>query len=66
MLEWVTSAPGALLGVLVRHDDAAREAAYDRQSHSGRLDRGLDESARRGRTIVSMQRDWAAIFPASP
>jgi hypothetical protein len=48
MLEWTTSAPGARLGVIVRHDDAEREFAYDRNSHVGRLARGLDEGPARG------------------
>ena len=48
MLEWVTSAPGARLGLIVHHTDAEREFAYDRKSHMGRLDRGLDDAGRRG------------------
>jgi hypothetical protein len=32
MLEWTTRGPGARLGVLVHHDDAGREFAYDRKS----------------------------------
>jgi hypothetical protein len=64
MLEWVTSGPGARLGVLVHHDDAGREVAYDRTSSFGRLDRGLDEAKSRGWTLVSMKRDWSRVFPA--
>jgi phosphoserine phosphatase len=64
MLEWVTSGPGPHLGVLIHHDDAEREFAYDRSSHIGRLARGLDEAARRGWTVVSMQADWRVIHPA--
>jgi hypothetical protein len=66
MLEWVTSAPGPRLGLLVHHDDAARESAYDRGSPIGRLERGLDEGPRRGWTIVSMKRDWKKVFPFEP
>jgi hypothetical protein len=62
MLEWTTSAPGARLGVIVRHDDAAREFVYDRDSHVGRLARGLDEGPTRGWTIVSMKRDWDRVY----
>jgi phosphoglycolate phosphatase-like HAD superfamily hydrolase len=62
MLEWTTSAPGARLGFIVRHDDAAREVAYDRESHIGRLERGLDEAPKRGWTIVSMKDDWKTVF----
>jgi phosphoserine phosphatase len=63
MLEYVTSAPGARLGLIVRHDDAEREWAYDRKSHVGRLDRALDEAAQRGWTITSMKREWKTIYP---
>lgn len=64
MLEWTTAGPGARLGLLVHHDDAGREYAYDRQSHVGRLARGLDGAAARGWVTVSMKRDWNRVFPA--
>jgi phosphoserine phosphatase len=62
MLEWTTSAPGARLGVIVHHDDAEREYAYDRKSPVGRLDRGLDEASARGWTLVSMKNDWKQVY----
>jgi hypothetical protein len=62
MLEWTTSAPGARLGVIVHHDDAQREFAYDRASHVGRLNRGLDEGPARGWTIVSVKNDWKQVY----
>jgi phosphoserine phosphatase len=62
MLDWTTSAPGARLGVIVHHDDAQREYAYDRKSGIGKLDRGLNEAGARGWTVVSMQNDWKTIF----
>jgi phosphoglycolate phosphatase-like HAD superfamily hydrolase len=62
MLEWTTTSPGARLGVIVRHDDAAREYAYDRTSPIGRLDRGLDEADKRGWLVVSMKNDWRAVY----
>jgi hypothetical protein len=37
--------------------------AYDRDSHIGRLQRGLDEAAQRRWLIVSMQKDWQRIYP---
>jgi len=64
MLEWTTSGEGPRLGVIVHHDDAGREYAYDRKSHIGRLDRGLDEAGRRGWVLVSMKDDWRTIYPA--
>jgi len=48
----------------VHHDDAGREYAYDRKSHIGRLNRGLDEAGRRGWVLVSMKDDWRTIYPA--
>lgn len=63
MLEWTTSGPGARFGLLVHHDDAAREFAYDREAGLARLVRGLDEAAARGWTVVSMARDWERVFP---
>jgi phosphoglycolate phosphatase-like HAD superfamily hydrolase len=66
MLEWTTSAPHPRLGVIVHHDDAEREAAYDRQSPFGKLDRGLDEAPKRGWVLVSQQKDWKTVFPAPP
>jgi phosphoserine phosphatase len=62
MLRYATEAPGRRLGLLVRHDDAAREYAYDRASHIGRLARGLDEAPARGWQVASMRDDWTTIF----
>jgi hypothetical protein len=64
MLEWTTAGEGPRLGVIIHHDDADREVAYDRQSHIGRLDRGLDEAGKRGWIVVSMRADWRTIYPA--
>jgi phosphoglycolate phosphatase-like HAD superfamily hydrolase len=66
MLEWTTSGPHPGLGVIIHHDDAVREAAYDRQSPSGKLDRGLDEAPKRGWVLISQQKDWKTVFPAPP
>ena len=63
MLEWTTAGQGPRFGLIVHHTDAAREVAYDRQSHIGKLARGLDEAPKRGWLVVDMQADWAAIYP---
>lgn len=63
MLEWTTAGPGARFALLVHHDDADREWAYDRESHIGKLDKGLTEGPKRGWTIVSMKNDWKIIYP---
>jgi phosphoserine phosphatase len=63
MLEWVTGGTRPRLGLLVHHDDAVREFAYDRASAAGKLGRGLDEAPKRGWTVVSMKDDWKTVFP---
>jgi phosphoglycolate phosphatase-like HAD superfamily hydrolase len=62
MLQYATSGPGRRFGLIVRHDDARREYAYDRQSKIGTLDKALDEAARSGWTVVSMKNDWRTVF----
>jgi hypothetical protein len=62
MLEWVTAGKGPCFGLLVHHDDAAREFAYDRKSAVGKLDIALDEAPKRGWTVVSMKNDWDRVF----
>jgi len=64
MLEWVTGGAGARFGMLLHHDDAEREFAYDRDSAAGRLDRALAEAPARGWTVVSMRNDWKRVFEA--
>jgi hypothetical protein len=66
MLEWTTSGGGPRFGLIVHHTDADREWAYDRSSHVGRLDKGLNEAASKGWTVVSMKDDWKTIYPAAP
>lgn len=63
MLQWTTAGDGKRFGLIVHHDDAEREVAYERDSHIGQLDKGLDEGPKLGWTIVSMKNDWKQIFP---
>jgi phosphoserine phosphatase len=63
MLEWTTAGRGLRMGLLLHHTDGQREWAYDRDSHIGRLERGLDEGPRRGWIIVNMKDDWKVIYP---
>lgn len=62
MLEWTTAGSGSRLGLILHHDDTNREYAYDRDSHVGRLARGLDEADKRGWIVVSMKNDWLRVF----
>lgn len=64
MLQYTAGGPGARLMLIVHHDDAEREWAYDRQSKIGTLDKALDEAKTRDWTLVSMKNDWRTIFPA--
>ncbi len=63
MLEYTTAGDGLRLGVVIHHTDDAREWAYDRASHIGKLDRVLDEAEGRGWVVVDMKNDWADVFP---
>jgi len=64
-LQWTTAGSGRRFGLLVHHDDAEREYAYDRNSHIGQLARGLDEGPKLGWTIVSMKNDWSRVYPGN-
>lgn len=61
MLEWVTAGPGPRFALLVHHEDAVREFAYN-HSAVGNLERGLAEAPKRAWTVVSMKNDWNQIF----
>jgi phosphoglycolate phosphatase-like HAD superfamily hydrolase len=63
MLQWTTAGEGVRFGLIVHHDDADREWAYDRKSHIGTLDKAWDEAKTAGWTVVSMKDDWATIYP---
>ena len=47
----------------LHHTDAEREWAYDRESHVGRLDKGLIEAEAKGWTVIDMKRDWKVVYP---
>jgi hypothetical protein len=61
MLEY-TAAAGPSLCLLVHHDDAEREYAYDRTDPIGKLDTAWDEAVEKGWVVVSMKWDWRRIF----
>ena len=62
MLQFTAAGAGKRFMLIVHHDDAAREYAYDRQSHIGKLDKAWDEAKAKGWTVVSMKNDWKTIF----
>lgn len=62
MLQFTAAGAGKRLMLIVHHDDAEREYAYDRKSHIGKLDKAWDEAKARGWTVVSMKSDWNRIF----
>jgi phosphoglycolate phosphatase-like HAD superfamily hydrolase len=62
MLQYASAGEGPRFGLIVHHTDSLREVAYDRLSHVGRLDKGLDDANQYGWLVVDMQKDWKAIF----
>jgi phosphoserine phosphatase len=62
MLQWTMAGEGPRFALYVHHTDAEREWAYDRKSHIGKLDKGLDEAKSKGWTIVNMKTDWLRVF----
>jgi phosphoserine phosphatase len=62
MLQWTAAGEGVRFCLYVHHTDAEREWAYDRKSHIGKLDKGLDEAKSKGWTVVDMKKDWVRVF----
>jgi phosphoserine phosphatase len=62
MLRYCKTGKGARLSLLVHHDDAEREVAYDRDFKLSPLVEALDKADAYGITLVSMKRDWKAVF----
>ena len=63
MLQVTAAGEGRRLTLIVHHDDAEREFAYDRQSHIGKLDKAWDEAKAGNWIVVSMKSDWKRIYP---
>jgi phosphoglycolate phosphatase-like HAD superfamily hydrolase len=63
MLQVTAAGEGRRLMLIVHHDDAEREYAYDRESHIGRLDKALDAARANNWIVVSMKNEWKRIFP---
>ncbi len=54
--------PGPGPAMIVHHDAAVREFAYDSGSHIGKLERGLDEAGARGWSLISVRNDWRTVY----
>lgn len=63
MMQYTASGEGKRFMLYLHHTDADREWAYDRNSPIGRLDKGLDEAAKNGWTVIDMKKDWKLIYP---
>jgi phosphoglycolate phosphatase-like HAD superfamily hydrolase len=68
MLEYTKAGEGARLGMLVLHDDAAREYAYGPaqglpDTKVGTFTQALyDEATKHGWVVISMKNDWRRVF----
>lgn len=64
MLEWATAGRYPGLAVLVDHDDADREFAYESRAATFAESEPITDVARRlGWLTVSMRDDWSTVFP---
>ena len=63
MLRYTKAGAGPRLALLLHHDDADREFAYDREFKLSPLAEALDHAGDFGLTVVSMKHDWSAVFP---
>lgn len=63
MMQYTASNTLKSFMLYVHHTDEVREWAYDRDSHIGRLDKGLDEAAANGWTVIDMKKDWNVMYP---
>ncbi len=64
MLEYTSTGDGPRVAILVNHDDADREYAYESEAGTFVADEQVTDTAERlGWTQISMRDDWAGIFP---
>ncbi len=63
MMEWATAGDGPSLGLLVDHDDAEREYAYEGGAATFEAERTMKEiAADRGWVVASMKNDLDVVF----
>lgn len=66
MFEYATAHDGPSLALLVDHDDAEREYAYESRAGTFETDETILQTADRlGWTVASIERDWATVFADS-
>ncbi len=66
MLEWAMAYDGPSLAILVDHDDADREYAYESVAGTFSADESItDTAARLGWTVASIKNDWSTVFADS-
>lgn len=58
MLEFAEASGKPFLNLLLHHDDAEREYAYDKGA-----EKALKLAKQRGWTIISMKNDFGRVFP---
>lgn len=63
MLQWTDANDKPHLSAYIHHTDAAREWAYDTDSHIGQLKQGLKQAADKDWLVVDMKQDWKQVFP---
>jgi len=63
MMQWAASNKYKSFMLYLHHTDSVREWAYDRNSHIGKLDKGLDEAVEKKWTVIDMEKDWKVIYP---
>jgi hypothetical protein len=63
MMQYTAAGEGRRFMLYLHHTDEVREWAYDRDSHIGKLDKGLDEANEKGWTVIDMKNDWKVIYP---
>jgi phosphoserine phosphatase len=63
MMQYAASNTYKSFMLYLHHTDEVREWAYDRDSHIGKLDKGLDQAQKEGWTVIDMKNDWKVVYP---
>tara|TARA_B100000809_G_scaffold260120_1_gene306422 strand:- start:687 stop:1349 length:663 start_codon:yes stop_codon:yes gene_type:complete len=63
MMQWAASNSDKSFMLYLHHTDSIREWSYYRDSHIGKLDKGLDQANKDGWTVIDVAKDWKVIYP---